>query len=122
MAMSEVDRGVRAAMIQAATEKEVTRKLSLARQFGEDVFEDGTVFTLEKVFSEDDGAKRYRYATIKTGGKWYLTGSMTQGLEWYELVIWMVTGVPVVGWTRLEPVQIPPMAMHTRPVRDMPQA
>lgn len=70
----------------------VAQKLGMIEAYGDDVYEDGTVFKAKKAFNV--GGTEYIYALIKLNGKWFGSGSKCpiQGVEWIELVKWLVAG------------------------------
>lgn len=103
----QIDKEVAEALEVPRREAEVKRRVELATKIGADTYPDGSVLKWTRKFGEKD----YTYAALKTGGKWYVTGSqMTRasGWEWDDLVQWMVQGENTVenlvvgsGWSLL---------------------
>ncbi len=91
--MNDVDTQVAELIRQKKIDAEVRFKMDLISGFGEDDFEEGTVFKFKKRFSAS--STEYSYAAIKAEGKWYNTGPRApEGRDWDEFVVWLVTGIP----------------------------
>lgn len=100
--MTEVDAQLAAEIREHRVANELDRKRALLRGYGEDKFDDDTVFTFTKSFGP--GARDYRYAVIKAAGKWWLTGvrvSDPPGRSWDDLALWLVSGEDAVPRDRL---------------------
>lgn len=79
---------------------ELEAELAQRRRYGRDTYEDGTVLSWEKTY--EDVEETYRYAAIKAGTVWYVTGSKASAVRytWDKLIQLWVSGIPVetVRW------------------------
>lgn len=112
---NEVDGQLAEQLRKRQVEADLKRKVELVDDYGDDVYEDGTVFVFQKTFEgqpyKPDGYKddkAYTYAVIKTNNKWYTTGPMSKkGYTWEEFVLWLVGGKHPVSFSTfvlMEPV------------------
>lgn len=80
---------------------ELEAELAQRRRYGRDTYEDGTVLSWEKTY-EDMIDQVFRYAAIKAGDVWYVTGSKASSVRytWDKLIQLWVSGIPVetVRW------------------------
>ena len=66
--------------------------LSGSRSWGDDTYKGGTVLIVDKVFQAeafeagDDTVAAYRYALIKIGAYWYMTGKNSGRYTWAQVV------------------------------------
>lgn len=84
--------------------QQLENELVQVELFGADKFKNGTVIRWKHRFSQ--GGKKYTYAALKAGGRWYLTNQQGTMLTWDQLVERLnadgVTGVRVAsGWEPL---------------------
>lgn len=88
----EVSRRFKEALELDAVQAEVSRRMGIMSDFGDDTWRVGTVFTFARSFG--DGSKMYHYAVLKCeNGKWYATGNdavVSAGVTWRELLAWLV--------------------------------
>lgn len=71
---------------------EAERKLALYKQFGEDVYENGEVFSFQKRFG--GGSNIYDYVVVKVHDEWYISGPREGGRSktWIQLLAFIVEG------------------------------
>lgn len=74
---------------------ELEAELAQRRRYGRDTYEDGTVLSWEKAY--EDVEETYRYAAVKAGTVWYVTGSKASSVRytWDKLIQLWVSGIPV---------------------------
>lgn len=75
---------------QAIIDEEVERTLQLVQTLGPDTYDDKTVICFE--VQHDEGKRMYRYAAIKAGGRWWITGATFQSMHWIELMTVIASG------------------------------
>lgn len=75
---------------------ELEAELAQRRRYGRDTYDDGTVLSWEKTY-EDTIDQVFRYAAIKAGDVWYVTGSKASSVRytWDKLIQLWVSGNPV---------------------------
>lgn len=91
-----IDAQIRRRLEAERVTAEVERRYALLKDYGDgSLFSDGQVLSFERTFIGSDQV--WRYAAVRSGGRWWLTGAKSpQGLTWEQLVLWLVSGdVPV---------------------------
>ncbi len=68
----------------------IDAKLTIVAEFGEDVYDNGTVFRFEKRFP--NSVKVYLYAVIKANDEWHTTGPKGSSYTWDQFVVWLISG------------------------------
>lgn len=73
------ERALRAAKAQR---KEIRRRIALLEALPDEPGADGTIITFQRYLGQR--RQRYEYAALRTGGRWYTTGSTcpTSGFDW----------------------------------------
>lgn len=88
-----VDQAVAQVARASSIETEVKARLDFIAEYGEDQFEESTVFRFTKVMGAP-GRKlqAYSYAAIKVGRSWFTTGPSQGKYTWGEFILWLVSG------------------------------
>ena len=87
--------------------RDLEAELAQIEQYGADEFKDGAVIRWRKRFNTS--GRKYTYAALKAGGRWYLTNRSGSALSWDDLVALLnedgVTKVKVAtGWREITAV------------------
>jgi hypothetical protein len=70
--------------------------------YGDEPAKNGAVIRFRKRFSPS--GQTFRYAGIRAGGLWYLTGSRApQRQTWDQLIAWLSGGAPAVAFEVVHP-------------------
>lgn len=87
---------------------EVSRRIKMMEDYGNDMFPDGCVLGFTRTFQESE--KAYAYVALKADNKWYVTGkeNVPTGMTWAEFVSWMV------GHPTANPVPVTSVAVATK--------
>lgn len=102
-----VDAEVRRRIEEQKSQTEIELRLDMIKAYGEDVYDDGACFVFTKRFTI--GGTAYTYAVIKaTNDLWYTTGRMKHGVDWLELITWLVSGQCPVAFGDL--IEMVPLA------------
>lgn len=74
------------------TNAEVEHRMQMLQEYGQDdPFQDGQILYFTRTFVGSD--IMYRYAALRSDGKWYMTGGKSpQGAAWRDLALWLVSG------------------------------
>ena len=76
----------------------LTLRIQKLARWGEDTYKDGTVLIVDKVFqveafeAGDETVTAYRYALVKIGAYWYITGQNSGRSTWAEVVDFFYDG------------------------------
>lgn len=87
-----VDADVRRQLQQIQHDKEVAARMDLAKRYGNDTYQNGTVLQFGKQFKGD--SRTFTFAAIKAVDTWWLSGRGAS-FTWLDLVAFLVSDVPV---------------------------
>lgn len=88
---SNIDMEIQRRLEAEQASAEVERRMALIKSYGEDPFQDSQVLFFTRAYAGSDVL--YRYAAVRSVGRWYLTGARSpQGLTWLQLATWLVSG------------------------------
>lgn len=88
---SDIDTEIQRRLEAERANVEVERRMAIIKSYGEDPFRDGQVLSFTRTYAGSDVL--YRYAAVRSVGRWYLTGARSpQGLTWLQLATWLVSG------------------------------
>lgn len=86
-----IDEAVNAIVKDEELKDEVTRRVRLIKEIGEDTFDQFDVLRFKKHFRDGSGnVTTFTYAAIKVNDTWYTTGG--HKYSWGALLKWLVSG------------------------------